>query len=437
MRVPTPRALLLASLVTAVVTVAAALVLLQPSPKPAVTVTQPPPQETEPVPRPVPAIEPSVQVGTYAATISWTTPALTTGSLSWAPTGMRPLLWSAVQPAATTQSVRLEGLAAATRYTATIETPTATKAVAFTTASAPAAPGGTVDNGLLRVDGAPVFPLLTWEECPGRWAPDIADGIDLFGGNPCTGLANLLDAVGGRALVAGTTDDTPNVAGTLGWFYPDEADARGYTGDTLPPPGGNGLRFLTLTSHFAAGTATLPQGRSIYPGLIARADVVGFDLYPLQELCRPDMLPAVFDAQAQLVRLAWPRPTFQWIEDRQMKCGDTVTPATIRVESWLAIAAGAHALGFFPSDWHAPVGSTIRGIARRIRQLEPALLQPVVPVTVAGSAAVRASARQLNGARYLIVVNAGATHANVTLDGTQHLRLAPLSVRILVTPPVR
>ncbi|MGG7380231.1 hypothetical protein ACQ7B2_16255, partial [Escherichia coli] len=71
----------------------------------------------------------------------------------------------------------------------------------------------------------------------------------------------------------------------------------------------------TLTSHFASMAAPLPAGRGMYPGLIARADVVGFDLYPLQELCRPEFLPAVFDAQAELVPLAWPRPTFQWIEE--------------------------------------------------------------------------------------------------------------------------
>jgi len=74
----------------------------------------------------------------------------------------------------------------------------------------------------------------------------------------------------------------------------------------------------------------------MYPELVARADVVGFDLYPLQELCRPELLPWVYDAQAELRRLAPGKPTFQWIEEREMKCPqpeDAVTPATIRVES--------------------------------------------------------------------------------------------------------
>ena len=62
-------------------------------------------------------------------------------------------------------------------------------------------------------------------------------------------------------------------------------------------------------------------------------------------LCRPALLPWVFDAQQELTRLAFPKPTFQWIEVRQMKCADptaAVTQQTVRVESWLAIAAGGH-----------------------------------------------------------------------------------------------
>jgi len=93
----------------------------------------------------------------------------------------------------------------------------------------------------------------------------------------------------------------------------------------------------------------------MYPGLVAAADVVGFDFYPLQELCRRDLVAAVFDSQRELEALAPGKPTFQWIEARGMRCagipGVALSPATIRAESWLAIAGGAHGLGFFPADW--------------------------------------------------------------------------------------
>jgi hypothetical protein len=196
----------------------------------------------------------------------------------------------------------------------------------------------------------------------------------------------------------------------------------------------------------------------MYPGLVAKADVVGFDLYPLQELCRPEMLPAGFDAQRELVRLTSGKPTFQWIEVREMKCPQTpVTSRTIAVESWLALAGGAHGLGFFPSDWHEPTSTTLRNLMSRIRQFAPVLLRPDAPLTVTSTPSVRASARSFGGAYYVIVVNAGTAPAPVTMtahalgnrtvevagaartlqahDGSLTLTLPPLTARILVAPP--
>jgi hypothetical protein len=381
------------------------------------------------VPPPAPAFAISsvetTATGPFSATVTWRTTAPSTGTVAWGPAALRPLLWSSAAAPALVHEVALTGLASTTPYVATINARSETGAAAatrlpFTTAAAPTDVVGATGSGAVLVDGAPFFPLMTWQECPSQWQPDLSDGINLFAGNPCTGLSSLLSGVEGRALATGTTDDTPLASGPglLGWFYPDEADARGLTELSLTPPAA-GLRFLTLTAHFFPEAAALPSGRGMYAGLMATADVVGFDLYPLQELCRPELIPWVFDAQQELGRQAAPKPTFQWIEVRQMKCADpatAVTEQTIRVESWLAIAGGAHGLGFFPGDWGTTVGGTVHGIAARIRQLEPALLQPVLPVGVDPvEPAVRASARSFDGALYVIAVNAGAGAATVRL----------------------
>jgi hypothetical protein len=384
---------------------------------------------TSPVPPPEPAFSISTVgaavSGPFSTTVTWRTTAASTGQVAWGPAAMRSLLWSSSPTPALVHQVVLAGLSSNTAYVASIEARSQTGAVAsarlpFTTASSPSDGVGATRAGAVLVNGAPFFPLITWQECASQWAPDIADGINLFAGNPCTGLSSLLSTVQGRALATGTTDDTPLASGPglLGWFYPDEADARGLTGLSLTPAG-SGLRFLTLTAHFFPGAAPLPTGRGMYTGLLAKADVVGFDLYPLQELCRPELLPWVFDAQQELARRAAPKPTFQWIEVREMKCAapaSAVTQQTIRVESWLAIAGGAHGLGFFPNDWGTTVGMTLRGIAARIRQLEPALLQPALAVGIDPPyPAVRASARELGGALYVIAVNAGPHVAAVRL----------------------
>jgi hypothetical protein len=419
MRAPSPRLLLAASLALSAIVVVG-VVVTRPGP------VTPPAPTSAPAPLPAPAPPPvRVTAGAFAAVVAWRgAPAAT---VSWGPTGMRPLL------RATGRAGRLPltALFPDTRYRVTVDgVGTAT----FRTGLVPPSARATTGGGAVRVDGAPFFPLIAWEECPGRWAPDLAAGITLFGGNPCTGLGNLLTALRGRALAAGTTEDVPGTTGPglIGWFLTDEADLRGYTGPTLPAPGGAGLRFLTLTSHFFPLAAPLPAGRGMYAGLAAKADVLGFDLYPLQELCRPELLPWVFDAQRELLRLAGGKPTFQWIEEREMKCPQTpVTPATIRAEAWLAIAGGATGLAFFPSDWSPAVTYVIRGIANRVRQLEPALLRPPRPVTIVPAAPmVRASARVLDGRRYIIAVNAGTAAARVSLDGVE-VTLPPLGVRLL------
>ena len=92
-----------------------------------------------------------------------------------------------------------------------------------------------------------------------------------------------------------------------------------------------------------------------------------------------------------------------------------------------------------------------------MKQLEPALLQPLVPVEVAGAPSVRASARELDGALYVIAVNGGTAAAAATLaapqladrtfeilgsdrqltakDGAVEDTLPPLGVRIYVAAP--
>jgi hypothetical protein len=317
-----------------------------------------------------------------------------------------------------------------------------------------------VRDGVLLVNGDPFFPLISWQQCPVQWQPSLDVGINLFAaGSPCASPSATLEALRGRALIAGIEGEQP-VPGLLGWFYPDEADARGLTGESLPAlPAG--VRFLTLTAHFASGAAPLPGGRGMYPGLVAAAGMVGFDLYPLQELCRRDLLTLVFDAQQELEALAPSKPTFQWIEARGMRCGNApdiaLSPRTIRAESWLSLAAGAHGLAFFPPDWDLFAPPVIRNIVTRIRQLEPALLQPPVAVRVEASPDVRASARAYHGAVYVIAVNAGtrATDVRLTVPGLVNRtlltlgrpttlkarsdtfidRLGPLGVRIYVAPP--
>jgi hypothetical protein len=296
----------------------------------------------------------------------------------------------------------------------------------------------------------------------------LSVGIDFFMGNGCGSSAQLATWLSGAAFAIGDAKENASAsAGTVGTFLPDEWDTHLPNDFTaadanrlIPPSPGSGPRFLTLTNHFYRHAAPLPQGRGMYPGLIASADVVGFDLYPLQNWCRFDSFADVFDSQLDLVALARGKPTFQWIEARQMDCsgGDLdPTPATLRAEAWLSIAGGAHAIGYFPNNWSAAVGTEIAAVDHEISTLAPALVEPAIAASASLGSTVKVGARDHNGAVYVIAVNASRAPASatitvpalvdrtlVTLDGQQKatakdgsfdVTLAPLEARVYIAAP--
>jgi hypothetical protein len=325
-----------------------------------------------------------------------------------------------------------------------------------------------VGGGTILLDGRPWFPKMVWAQCPDAAGGSLAVGIDLFMGNGCGSGAQLSTWLGTAAFVlADAKKSEPERAGALGVHLPDEWDT-GLPNDfsledamhAVPATPGSGPRFLTLTNHFYSRAEPLPQGRGMYPGLAASADVLGFDLYPLQNWCRWDSFRDVFDAQIDLVSLARGKPTFQWIEARRMDCkGEQLdpTPETLRAESWLSIAAGAHAIGYFPNNWTAAVGAEIARTNREIDNLVSVLVEPNIAASVAVGSSVKAGARDHNSAVYVIAVNAsrGTSSATITvpaladrtlrtLDGLHTVTASggsftdsfgPLEVRIYIAAP--
>jgi hypothetical protein len=293
--------------------------------------------------------------------------------------------------------------------------------------SAPPRHRAAVRDGRLVVDGKPFFPIMSWGECIDGFETSLPVGTNLYAGNRCGGLEAQLPALGDRALSAAVQGEpVADPASVIGVFYPDEPDGRGLTAKTMATiDPKTGVRFLTFTNHFFSGAAPLAQGRGIYPGLIAKADMIGFDLYPLQGWCRPDRLVDVYHSQRELVELARGKPTFQWIEAAGMRCaheGPTaVTPQTVRAESWLAIAGGARGLGFFPpAAWTGDVGEAIGEVTDTVRQLGPALTAPEVPARVEPEdTLVRVGARKHAGRLTIVAANAAyeAAEAAITVPG--------------------
>ena len=344
----------------------------------------------------------AVSVGPLSATVEWVgheAPARVAYGLP----DLGPTMWAPVQGGRAT----LTGLRYGTAYRVWAGDAT----LDVTTAGAPDSPVAATGGGAILLDGQPYFPLLVLAQCPSGYGASLAAGITLYAENACGGIAEQTAALGGRALSLTKADEAGiGGQGVIGWYFPDEPDLKEITGDTLPQfptqAATGRLSVLTLSNHFYSRTQALPAGRGVYPGLVARADVVGFDLYPLQEFCSTDWLPDVAAAQRELVALAGGRPTFQWIESSTWHCHRPslrVTPTTIRAESWLAVAGGARGLGYFPADWPAESTPGISTVAREVAALGAGLLAPDAPVSARPP--VVAAGRAANGALYVIAVN--------------------------------
>jgi hypothetical protein len=308
-----------------------------------------------------------------------------------------------------------------------------TTTMTITTQGMPDHSVATTNGSQIVVDNRAFFPTAVWAQCSDGFNSNINDGINLFMGDGCTtddsSLAAQLD---GRAYSVVNAEYAGTAAGRglIGWYYPDEWDAflqstvtRKDLEKSIAAPQSGRISFLTLTNHFYSLATPLPQGKGMYPTLMSIPDVVGFDLYPLQVWCRP-AFGDVMDAQRELGSTSGGKPTFQWIEVAPMehKCKDEKqldpTPQTVRAETWLAIAGGAGAIGYFPNHWSGPIGTEIARTNREIKSLSQALLAPAGTAS-SDASAVRVSARTLNGATYIIAVNTTNTtlQAKITVPG--------------------
>jgi hypothetical protein len=443
-----------------------------PSPSPT-----PSPTPTPSNPAPAPPVQSStpitisdvhtVALTPFSATIEWKTSEPVTSQVAY---GLdAPTIWTPADAATTSHVATVGGLVDGTSYHLRVDA----KADDGRTASAPLVvttpslsthhPTLNVQGDAFQVDGRATIPTMVWAACADQIPSLLAVGVDTFLGKNCGDGASEVAALGANGFFVRDAFG-PATSGAAGSFLPDEWDTNLPNDLTSAdvqrqiPETATGPRFLTLTNHFFSHAAPLPQGRGMYPALIANADVIGFDLYPLENWCRYDDFGTVFDSQHELTQLAAGKPTFQWIETARMDCPDPSlepTPQTVRAETWLAIAGGAHAIGYFPKDFSPGIGAEIVRDKRDLEALAPALVEP--PIDATGSGNVRVGAREHDGAIYVIAVNASrepstsainvpalGNRSLVSLDGSHSLTaangtftdtFAPLEVRVYVAAP--
>lgn len=282
----------------------------------------------------------------------------------------------------------------------------------------------TVSGSSILVDGRPFFPIMTWAQCAPEVEDNLALGVNVFLGSSCDNPEQLVNQIGGRAYIALDYERYAGreFSGLIGYHQPDEPDGYGIPPAGLPPLGGAGpgrLVFETLSYHISvAHPPLLGIGPAEYAQYVARADVIGFDLYPLTLFCGNPWIGIanVYDEQRELDVLAGGKPTFQWIETGALdgRCGgDPVGPSEIRAEAWLAVAGGASGIGWFThggtgngaTRFTVPAANraAIAQVGRDLTALAPVLLSARRDI-VAGRP-VRVGGRIAGGTTWVIAVN--------------------------------
>jgi len=285
------------------------------------------------------------------------------------------------------------------------------------------------------VDDRPFFPIFSWAQCLPTVDRTLEIGVNVFMGDHCDDLSGLAQAAYGRAYLLTPTwrRDLDGLPGRLGWFQPDEPDEYRIPPEQIPekPVVPGKLTFITFTGHFAdemAQPSAEIGGKAAYPGYARKADVLGFDLYPLTNYCGHPWidLGSSYRQQRDLVRLNSGGPTYQWIEvnELQGRCGP-VSAAQVRAEIWLAVAGGATGIGYFTHGWpegvwhHFHVADAVRAeLARTSAELQrnaPMLLsRQGRPWTKSARSPVKVGVRHYRSKIYLIAVNSSGETASAT-----------------------
>ncbi len=353
----------------------------------------------------------------FSAQVTWEVDRASRVVVAFGAGAAEPALWSEVVVAlsAGRHTTLLTPLEPLTAYRAVVTAiaggQQATAEITFTTGAMPIAAKARATPLGLKVNTRLLFPRMVFRQCPSLFPASMAAGINVFMGTACGTPQQSMVALAGKALLIPDVATTANGPGVIGWHQQDEADAlvdRPEAIPLLPPSSRTGrTTWLTFSNHVWSGAAQLPNAKTLYPGLAARAELIGVDIYPLQSFCNKKLLSAVYSVQRELIALAPGKPTFQWIEaDPMSVCyGLDPSPPIVRAETWMAIAGGARGIGWFPENWKPPVRAEITRLSAEIRALAPALLGPEISVKVSTPSAVVAGGRSWHGATYVIAVN--------------------------------
>jgi hypothetical protein len=333
------------------------------------------------------------------------------------------------------------------------------------------------------VNGPPAdasfFPVSVWYQRPSNAARYKAIGVNLYIGPIEVTPGDTVEALNraGMAVIAvrnAPAASRPSERLVRGWFLLDEPDNA-----QEKPGGGYGAclhpdAVMKVYKETRAADATRPAllnlGQAVanegwvgrgdecaghwehYPQYAEAADIVGFDVYPVN-----GKLPLWWVGKGVDRLREWAhfrKPVFSYIETSSFDGGPKPSPSDIKTEVWMAIIHGSMGIGYFchqfkptfndaaPLD-DPPIRAALAAINNQIHALAPVLNTPSVAngVTVTSSSDVPVDymLKRHGGATYLLVV---AARPGGPVQATFQLRDCPAALTAEVlgearTIPVR
>ena len=285
------------------------------------------------------------------------------------------------------------------------------------------------------------FPVSVWLQDPNRaWQykdMEVNLFIGLWKGPTAAQLATLADA--GMPVLATYNGEMSDRSILRGWTLMDEPDnaqsdgAGGYGSCVLPPA------IVEQYEQIKAADATRPvllnlgqgvindtyKGRGSacarhsehYPEYIKGADIVSFDVYPVNSEYPLWWVGGGIDRLREWAE--YRKPAWTWIETTSIRGGPKPTPYQIRAEVWMAIIHGARGIGYFchrfsptfsetgPLD-DAEIREALKALNGQIASLAPVLNTRPVGNGVTVSGKVDTLLKRYDGATYLFAVGAPA-----------------------------
>lgn len=292
------------------------------------------------------------------------------------------------------------------------------------------------------------FPLGIWLQSPANATRYQALGINLYVGlwdGPTEAQLQALAAVGMRTVCAQNEVGLRQGGSTIiGWLHGDEPDNAQAAGIGYGPP----IPPATVLASYRAMQAkdrsrpvllNLGQGaawdgwhgRGVrtnhpedYPEYCRAADFVSFDIYPVTH-DRPAVagkLEFVARGVQQLRAAAPGKPVWACLETTHVENPQVrPTPAQVRDEAWLAIAAGASGLVWFAHEFrpkfveagllaYPEVGAAVAEVTKEVTALAPILNRPPrtdrVTIQVEGGSADDVAVRCHDDGKDLVVIAA-------------------------------